>query len=113
MTGGLDGVASRSIGIDGFREQLFGMVQRCQHLRLALKPSEAVGISREGIRKNLDGHVAVEPRVAGAIDLVHAAGAERRENFVRAEARAGSQARTQRAPSTMNSCDLNRLTLYA
>ena len=34
--------------------------------------------------QNLDGDVAAEPRVARAIDLAHPAGAERRDDLVRA-----------------------------
>jgi hypothetical protein len=40
---------------------------------------------------DLDGHVALEPRVAAAIDLAHAARADRAEDVVRSERRAGGQ----------------------
>jgi hypothetical protein len=38
-------------------------------------------------REDLDGDLATEPRVAGAVDLAHSAGAERRQDFVRSNAR--------------------------
>jgi hypothetical protein len=31
--------------------------------------------SRDAVGQDLDGHLAVQPRVAGAIDLAHASGA--------------------------------------
>ena len=63
-----------------------GMVQRGERLRLALEPGEPLGILRERVGQDLDRHVATERRVARAIDLAHAAGAEGGEDFVRAEA---------------------------
>ena len=39
-------------------------------------------------RKHFDGDVAAEPRVASPVHLAHAAGADGRDDFVRAEARA-------------------------
>ena len=39
--------------------------------------------------QDLDGDVAIEPRVAGAIDLAHAACPQGGEDLVRAEADAG------------------------
>ena len=41
--------------------------------------------------ENLDGDGAIEPRVAGLVDLAHPARAKRRDDFVRAEPLAGSQ----------------------
>ena len=67
------------------------MVERRQHLRLAAETSEALGIVRDGGEQNLDRDLAVQFRIARAIDLAHAAGAERRDDFVRPEARAGSE----------------------
>lgn len=39
--------------------------------------------------KNFHGHSAIETSVAGAVDVPHAAGAERGKDFVRAEFGAG------------------------
>ena len=47
--------------------------------------------SATSARQDLDGHVAPEPRVPRAIDFAHTAGAERRDDLVRAEACAGGQ----------------------
>ena len=51
-------------------------------------PSEArqtVGVSREGIGKNLQRNIAIQFRVAGAVDLTHATSAEQGQNLVGAE----------------------------
>ena len=69
------------------------MVQRCEQLRLTLEPDEAVGISGEQFRQDLQGDVAVEPRITGALDLAHAAGAQQADDFVRTDARARLHAR--------------------
>lgn len=45
------------------------MVERGQHLRLALEAGEALRIVGEGLRQDLDGDLALQPRVAGAVDL--------------------------------------------
>ncbi len=50
------------------------MVQRRERLRFALKPGEAIGVLRERVGQNLQRDLASERRVAGAIDLAHAAG---------------------------------------
>ena len=49
------------------------IVQRGQHARFAVETSQAVRVSREHTRQDLDGHVAPEFQVARAIDLAHAA----------------------------------------
>ena len=65
------------------------MVQRGQHLGLALEPREPVRVAREGRRKDLHRDVAVELRVPRAIHLAHPAFAEQRDDFVGADASAG------------------------
>ena len=65
------------------------MVQRGEHPGFALKPREPLRVGGEGLGQDLDRDVAIELRVARAIDLAHAAGAERRQDLVRAEAGAG------------------------
>jgi hypothetical protein len=65
------------------------MIQRRERLRLAREPGEAFGVERERLGENLDGDLAIEPGVGRAIDLAHAAGAERGLDLVGAEASAG------------------------
>ena len=48
-------------------------------------------VSRESLRKDLDGDDAIESRVARFVDLAHAAGPQGGEDLVRAEADAGGQ----------------------
>ncbi len=71
---------------DGIEHHDVRMVEPGHRARLALEPGQAVGITRHRIGKHLERHLASEPRVAGAIDLAHAARAEGRENCVGAEA---------------------------
>jgi hypothetical protein len=62
--------------------------QRGEHLRLTREACQAFGIERKRVWQHLDGDVAIELRVARAIHLAHAAGAEGRDNFVGTETRA-------------------------
>jgi hypothetical protein len=54
--------------------------------RFLLEPADALGIRSECGGKYLDRDISPEPRIAGAIDLAHAAAAERRHDLVRAQA---------------------------
>src|SRR5262249_56794518 len=62
-----------------------GMVERSQHLRLTLKTNHAAGIASERFGKHLQRHIALQLHVTRTIDLTHAAGADRRGDFIRAE----------------------------
>ena len=68
------------------------MIERGEQSRFALESRHAIGVGRERRRQDLHRDVAIELRVARAIDLSHPAGAERGENFVGAEACAGGNA---------------------
>ena len=59
-----------------------GMVQRCEYLRLSLKPGHPLRITRKKIRQHLDRHLAIQARVAGAIDLPHPARPDGSENLI-------------------------------
>ena len=63
-----------------------GMAERGQRLCFALQPGQPIGIVEEGRGERFNGHVAVQARVAGAVDLAHASGAERADDLVGAEA---------------------------
>ena len=67
------------------------MIERREHLRLALEPRDAIGIGREDIGKNLDRDVAVQPRIARAIHLAHATGPDGGEDFIWPETNAGRE----------------------
>ena len=67
------------------------MVQRGEHFGFALEARQPLGIGGDGRRQDLDGDVALQLGVAGAIDLAHAANAERRDDFVGTEAAASAQ----------------------
>ena len=62
------------------------MVQRGEQLRLAREARQPLGIVGERGGQDLDGDVAIESRVAGAIDLAHAARPEGAGDFIRTDA---------------------------
>ena len=57
------------------------MIERRQGLGLALEPREPIAVAREVGRQHLERHVAVEFRIARAIHLAHAAGADQGDDF--------------------------------
>ena len=57
--------------------------------RLLLEPSQPIGVARKADGQHLHGHVAAQPHVVRAIHVAHAAAAERRHDFVRAQVEAG------------------------
>src|SRR4051812_41599786 len=59
--------------------------------RLPLEPRKRLRPIREIDRENLYRDVSVQLRIPRAIDLAHAAGTERRDDFIGAEAGAGNQ----------------------
>ena len=71
-----------------------GMVERGQHLRLALEACDTIGIERERVGDDLQRDVTTEFCIARAIDLAHAARAEGGDDLVRAEARAWGESQT-------------------
>jgi hypothetical protein len=64
------------------------MIQGGRRTSFALESLDAIGIGGQVLPEHLDRHDAPEPAIARAVDLAHAAGAERLEDFVRSEARA-------------------------
>ncbi|MEY4634549.1 MAG: hypothetical protein RJA55_347 [Acidobacteriota bacterium] len=67
------------------------MIERRQRLGLALEPRQALGVSRERVGQDLDGDLAAERRFGRSPHLPHSAFADRRDDFVDADAGAGSQ----------------------
>ena len=71
------------------------MVQRCQQARFAAETGDPFGIEAGRIRQNLDGDLAIDPCIAAAIHLAHAADTNEGEDF--GTSRDGSRSST---PST-------------
>ena len=67
------------------------MIQRGGGARFLLEPRKPFGVGGERLGQDLDGHIPAEPGVARLVDLAHPAGAERRRDFIGAEASAGCQ----------------------
>ncbi len=63
--------------------------ERGHRSRLGLEPAPHLGVGRDVRGHHLDRHVAIEPRVAGPIDLAHAARTDGLDDLVLREARAG------------------------
>ena len=64
------------------------MVQRGERAGLALESGQAFGVVCESFRQDFDRDVALELRVARAIHLAHATGANSAGDFIGAEPRA-------------------------
>jgi hypothetical protein len=60
-------------------------------LRFALEAREAIGVMTECFGQDFECDIAIEPRIARAIDLAHATHTDERDDFVRANTRAGRQ----------------------
>jgi hypothetical protein len=67
------------------------MVQSREDFRFALKSDDTLDVTDNGRRQNLDGDLAIEDGIGGAIHLAHAAHTEQRGDFKWAEARAWRQ----------------------
>ena len=59
------------------------VVERGERLGLALEPRDALGVGGKGVGEDLQGDVAIEPRVAREIHLTHTTFAQLREDAVR------------------------------
>jgi hypothetical protein len=62
-----------------------GVIQGRERLGFALEPRDAVGVSREVLGQDLQRNVAIELRIARAIDHAHPALAEWRKDFIGAD----------------------------
>src|SRR5262245_54357057 len=71
------------------------MIEHRHGLRLALEAREALGVSRESGRQDLDGDVAVESAVARPVDLTHPARAESGDDLVGSDSGSGFEAHVE------------------
>ena len=60
------------------------VIQGGKNFRFSLESGHSLRIGRKRFGQNLDSDIAIEPRVARAIDLSHPAGAQGGEDLVRA-----------------------------
>ena len=67
------------------------MIQCREQLGFAMKPGEPLGVSGKAVRQDLDRDVALQPGIACAIHLAHAARSQQVQNLVRAESGARVQ----------------------
>ena len=66
-----------------------GMVQTCDRSCFAFESLAQFRTVSEMSRKNFDGDIAIEPRIAGFVHLSHSARTDRREDFVGPQTCAG------------------------
>ena len=76
------------------------MIQRREHLRFALEPRQAIRIAGKCRRQDLDRDVAIQLRIARAVDLAHPADAEQAVDAEHADRRCRSAARRAGPMST-------------
>ena len=67
------------------------VIERRDGVGFAFETRAAVRIARKFFAQDLDGDDAIEPGVAGFVDLTHAPGANQGEDFVCAESGAGRE----------------------
>jgi len=77
--------AHRAMLVDVVDRADVGMIELRDRFRFARETLAELRIVGERARQHLDRDRTVEPRIACAIDLSHAAGAERRDDLVRTE----------------------------
>ena len=70
------------------------MIERREHLGFAPEARDTVRVARKRLRQDLDRDGAIEARIAGFVNLTHAARAQRGQDFERAEPGAGIQGQT-------------------
>jgi hypothetical protein len=68
-----------------------GMAQSGGGFGLDLEALQSIRFGGDKLGENFDGDVAIQPGIAGAVDLAHTAGAERCENFILAKLGARDQ----------------------
>jgi hypothetical protein len=68
------------------------MVERGQHLRLALEAREKLRVAGKRLEEHLERNLTVQPGIAGAIDLAHFTFAKRRHDFVHTDTAAAGEA---------------------
>ena len=81
------------------------MIQRRERLRLAREARQAIRIARDGLWQDFQRDLAIQPCIARAVDLAHAAGPEERDDFVGTKPGAGSQRRKYRGMRPIPSGD--------
>ena len=75
-------LSARAALLDSVNRRNMRMIQRGEQARFALETCEAFGIGDEERRKDFARDVALQPQIAGAVNLTHAAGTERPDDLV-------------------------------
>lgn len=59
-----------------------GVIERSRSFGFDFKSGQSIGVGGDKFGQNLDGDVAVQPRVAGPVDLAHTTRTQWRENLI-------------------------------
>ncbi len=87
----LDDVGSPLVRPDVVDGGDVGVIEKSRGFRLLLEPAQAIGVLRERRGQDLDRDLSAEARVLRTVHLAHSAGADRTEDLVGAQARAGRE----------------------
>jgi hypothetical protein len=91
----VDELQDQGMRIAGLLQPIDGgdvrMVQRGEHLGLALEAAQAVRIEGEQLGQHLQRDITIQPGIARAIDLAHAADANGHDDFILTEPAPGRQ----------------------
>ena len=79
------------VALDAIERGDVGVIERREHLGLALEASQPIAIVGQGGRQHLDRHVAAEPLVVRAVHFTHAADAKQSVHAVGADVPDGGQ----------------------
>ncbi len=90
----------RIVGADVMHDDDVGMAEGRHRPRLASEAAQSFTVGGDLDGQDFDGDLAPEPRIARPINLPHPAGAERRDDLVRAQTKSGSQSHDGRAEYT-------------
>jgi len=63
------------------------MIERGDGAGFLLEAGAPAGIGRDVGGQNLDGHVASQSRIAGAVDFAHGSGSQTGDDFIRSKVR--------------------------
>ena len=86
-----DDVGRTIVRADIVNDEYVGMVQCAGGARLLLESPQPVRVAGKSGGQHLDRDLALQPRIACAIDFAHSARADLPQDFIRTDARAGGR----------------------
>lgn len=84
-------VVGAFVAADVMQRRDVWMAETGDQLRFTLEPGAGVSVVGDVFLQDLDGHGAIEPWIAGFVDLAHSPRANRGDHFIRAQAGTGCE----------------------